>query len=65
MSGIQAFLFNPLNFKNNDETERICVAAEPATSDEQKNMSDTELGRRLGVSRQTVNAIVKGVQILR
>ena len=51
--------------ENNDETERICVAAEPATSDEQKNMSDTELGRRLGVSRQTVNAIVKGVQILR
>ena len=29
-------------------------------SDDEKNVSDAELGRRLGVSRQTVNNVVNG-----
>ena len=52
------FIHNLIN--NQNETERICVAAEPATSDEQKNMSDAELARQIGVTRQTVNNIVNG-----
>jgi len=46
-------------FKNN-ETERFRVAAEPATSDEQKNVSDAELARRINSSRQTVNNWING-----
>lgn len=52
-------IINNLKPKNN-ETKRICIAAEPAQSDGEKNMSDAELGRRLGVTRQTVNCIVNG-----
>ena len=39
---------------------RLCVAVEPATGDDEKNMSDAELGRRLGVTRQTVNYWING-----
>ena len=54
------FLFQIINNKQNNEKSTIWVAAEPAQSDEQKNVSDAELGRRLGVTRQTVNGIVNG-----
>ena len=43
------------------ETKTIHFAVEPAARDDEKNVSDAELGRRLGgVSRQWVNAIVNG-----
>ena len=42
------------------ETENVWVAAELATCDDEKNVSDVELARRVGVSRQTINAIVNG-----
>ena len=44
----------------NNEKERNCVAAEPATSDDEKNMSDGELAQLVGVSRQTVNNWING-----
>ena len=40
--------------------KKVWVAAEPAQSDDEKNVSDAELGRRLGVTRQTINNIVNG-----
>ena len=60
MHALHPFFYVKYFKKLNYETERFCVAAEPATSDDEKNMSDAELGRRLGVSRQSVNAIVNG-----
>ena len=43
------------------ETKTLHFAVEPAARDDEKNVSDAELGRRLGgVSRQWVNAIVNG-----
>jgi DNA-binding XRE family transcriptional regulator len=52
-------IINNLKPKNN-ETKRICIAAEPAQSDDEKNMSDAELGRQIGVTRQTVNNWING-----
>ena len=53
------FVYNHLNNKQNEKA-KVWVAAEPAPSDEEKNVSDAELGRRLGVSRQAINSIVNG-----
>ena len=52
-------MYNILNNKQNEKT-KVWVAAESAQSDDEKNVSDAELGRRLGVSRQTINGIVNG-----
>ena len=52
----RGFLCHILNNQNN-ETEEIWVAAQPAQSDDEKNVSDVELGRRLGISRQAIEAI--------
>ena len=46
--------------KSNNEKSKFWVAAKPAQSDDEKNVSDAELGRRLGVTRQAVNGIVNG-----
>ena len=45
---------------NNTKNAKVWFAVESAQSDDEKNVSDAELGRRLGVTRQTVNGIVNG-----
>lgn len=50
--------FNP--YDRNNEEECHPLAAQPALRHAEKNMSDAELARRLGLSRQTVNNIVNG-----
>ena len=54
------FMYNPLNIYNNETRKKVWIAVESAPSDEEKNMSDVELARRIGVSRQTINNIVNG-----
>ena len=47
--------------KQQNDQEKVWIAVESAQSDDEKNVSDAELGRRLGgISRQAVEAIVKG-----
>ena len=48
------------NYNKKNEEKQFCIAAEPATSDEQKNVSDADLARLIGVSRQTVNNWING-----
>ena len=48
------------NYNKKNEEKQFCIAAEPATSDEQKNVSDVWLANRIGVSRQTVNYWING-----
>ena len=43
-----------------NETEKLCIADEPAQSDDEKNMSDGELADKIGVTRQTVNYWING-----
>ena len=50
--------FNP--YDRNNEEECHPLAAQPALRHAEKNVSDAELARRLGLSRQTVNNIVNG-----
>lgn len=54
------FYVYPLNIYNNETRKKVWIAVESAPSDEEKNMSDVELARRIGVSRQTINNIVNG-----
>ena len=54
------FLCLTINNQNNETENQVWVAAEPAQSNVEKNVSDVELARRVGVSRQTINAIVNG-----
>ena len=51
------FISNQLKIKQN---AKVWIAVEYAQSDDEKNVSDAELGRRLGVTRQTVKGIVNG-----
>ena len=46
--------------KQQNDQEKVWFAVESAQSDDEKNVSDAELGRHLGVTRQTVNGIVNG-----
>ena len=46
------------NIKKNES--KIWVAVESAQSNDEKNVSDVELARRIGVYRQTINNIVNG-----
>ena len=48
------------NYNKKNEEKQFCIAAEPATSDEQKNVSDAQLANLVGVTRQTVNNIING-----
>ena len=51
------FVYNHLNNIQNEKA-KVWVAAEPAPSDEEKNVSDAELGRRVGVSEQQIGKYV-------
>ena len=46
--------------QNNNEETTVWVAAEPAQSDDEKNVSDGDLADLINVSRQTVNNWING-----
>ena len=50
------FIHNLIN--NQNETERICVAAATVWSVTEKNVTNRELARRLGLSEQQVGKFV-------